>query len=262
MRGLVLILLLPITSPTWAFNWADLWTTPDHQAQAMMHQGAFSEAEKKFNHPDWQALAAFRAGHYKKAAALYHNLKNNEYNQGNALAYAGQLEAALQAYNKAIANNPHDKDARYNRKIVQALLKKKQEQQKQEQQKQDQQKQDQQKQDQQKQDQQNQDQQNQDQQNQDQQKQDQQNQDQQNQDQQNQDQQKQDQQKQDQQKQDQQKQDQPATPQANKAHQTKTKQDEREQNAAKKQWLKLIPDDPGGLLREKFLRDYLRRQQG
>ena len=33
---------------------------------------------------------------------------------------------------------------------------------------------------------------------------------------------------------------------------------EREKQQAKKQWLRLVPDDPGGLMREKFLRDYLR----
>ena len=36
---------------------------------------------------------------------------------------------------------------------------------------------------------------------------------------------------------------------------------DREQQQAKEQWLRLIPDDPGGLLREKFLRDYLRMQR-
>ena len=39
-------------------------------------------------------------------------------------------------------------------------------------------------------------------------------------------------------------------------------QEEKEQRKARDQWLKLIPDEPGGLLREKFLRDHLRRQRG
>ena len=37
---------------------------------------------------------------------------------------------------------------------------------------------------------------------------------------------------------------------------------DREKQQAKQQWLRLIPDDPGGLMREKFLRDHLRRQHG
>ena len=35
-----------------------------------------------------------------------------------------------------------------------------------------------------------------------------------------------------------------------------------EKQQAKEQWLKLVPDDPGGLMKEKFLRDYIRRQRG
>ena len=37
-------------------------------------------------------------------------------------------------------------------------------------------------------------------------------------------------------------------------------QDEKQQ--AVEQWLQRVPDDPGGLLRRKFLLEYQRRQQG
>ena len=37
---------------------------------------------------------------------------------------------------------------------------------------------------------------------------------------------------------------------------------ESEKQRAKEQWLRLIPDDPGGLMRQKFMRDHLRRQRG
>ena len=218
MRPIFLtMILLQIMPQTWAFSWNDVWSTPDHQAQIMMNKGQFSKAQATFDNPNWQAFAAFRAGHYKKAASLYGQLKNDNYNQGNALAYDGQLEAALQAYNKAIANNPTDQDALYNRKIIEELLKKKQ------------------------------------------QRQDQKNQEQKEQDKQNQEQKDQEQKKQEQQNQQQDKKD--------KQSETKPEQhsnqspEEREQKQAKKQWLKLVPDDPGGLMREKFLRDYLRRQQ-
>ena len=36
----------------------------------------------------------------------------------------------------------------------------------------------------------------------------------------------------------------------------------RERQQENEQWLRLIPDDPGGLMREKFRRDYLRKQRG
>ncbi len=36
---------------------------------------------------------------------------------------------------------------------------------------------------------------------------------------------------------------------------------QQEQQLARQQWLRRVPDNPGGLLKQIFLRDYLRRQQ-
>ena len=230
------IISLSLSSQSWAFDWNELWKTPDQKAHVLMNKSQFAQAEATFDNPDWKALAAFRAGHYKKAATLYAQLKNNDYNRGNALAHAGQLEAAIQAYDRALANNPNNQDAMFNRKIVEELLKK---QQKQKQNQDKQQKQFDNKSN---------------------------NKTENNQEQQN--------------KENQQDQKNSANPQKKqeKNEQGKNKKDikstskskqesnlspeEQEQQQAKKQWLKLIPDDPGGLMREKFLRDYLRRQQG
>ncbi|CEG58914.1 tetratricopeptide repeat protein [Legionella fallonii] len=157
----------------------------------------------------------------------------------------------------------------------------------------DQQNKDQQSKDQQNKDQQNKDQQSKDQQNKDQQSKDQQSKDQQSKDQQSKDQQSKDQQSKDQQSKDQQNKDQQNKDQQNKNQQNKNQQNKeqsqknqqqkklnksekndqnqtdleqsegaREKQQAKEQWLRLIPDDPGGLLREKFLRDHLRRERG
>ncbi|WP_131739833.1 tetratricopeptide repeat protein [Legionella adelaidensis] len=74
------------------------------------------------------------------------------------------------------------------------------------------------------------------------------------QDKQNQDKQNQDKQNQDKQNQDKQNQDKQEIGEASK--------EKKNQEEAKEQWLRLIPDDPSGLMREKLLRDHLRRQNG
>jgi Ca-activated chloride channel family protein len=241
MRSIFFVILLNITYKTQAFDWNALWQTPDQKAHVLMNKSQFAQAEATFDNPEWKALAAFRAGHYKKAATLYAQLKNNDYNRGNALAHAGQLEAAIQAYDKALARNPNDQDAIFNRNIVTELLKKQQKQDQDKQQKQFDNKSN-------------------------------------NRTENNQEQQ--DKKQEAQNKENQQDQQNSANPQKKqeKNEQGKNKKDikstskskqesnlspeEQEQQQAKKQWLKLIPDDPGGLMREKFLRDYLRRQQG
>ncbi|HAU1009403.1 TPA: tetratricopeptide repeat protein [Legionella pneumophila] len=272
-RVLTIVAVALISNQLKAFSWSDLWFTPNQQAQHLMEKGQFAKAKDLFERNDWAASAAYRAGDYEQAAKLFNELKTEQgyYNQGNALAHLGKYEEAIRAYDKALAFNPNNQDALYNRKLISELLKKDKEKKKsQNQQDKDQQNKDQQNQDQQNQDKQNKNQQNQDQQNQDKQNKNQQNQDQQNQDKQNKNQQNQDQQNQDKQNKDQQNRDQQNKAQQNKNQNKKNDKQEgeiqsesnQEKQLAKEQWLRLIPDDPGGLMREKFLRDHLRRERG
>ncbi|MFO9125617.1 tetratricopeptide repeat protein [Legionella pneumophila serogroup 1] len=272
-RVLTIVGAALISNQLKAFSWSDLWFTPNQQAQHLMEKGQFAKAKDLFERNDWAASAAYRAGDYEQAAKLFNELKTEQgyYNQGNALAHLGKYEEAIRAYDKALAFNPNNQDALYNRKLISELLKKDKEKKKsQNQQDKDQQNKDQQNQDQQNQDKQNKNQQNQDQQNQDKQNKNQQNQGQQNQDKQNKNQQNQGQQNQDKQNKDQQNRDQQNKAQQNKDQNKKNDKQEgeiqsesnQEKQLAKEQWLRLIPDDPGGLMREKFLRDHLRRERG
>ena len=232
------LLAMALVTRVHASTWDNLWLTQNQQAQRLMDKHQFAEAAEGFEDSAWRATAAYRSGKYDNAAAGYQALDTDEgyYNQGNALAHMGQYEKALKAYDHALRLNSKHEDAQYNRKLVEELIKKdKQKQSKENKDKQDQ-------------DKQNQDKQNQDKQNQDKQNQDKQNQDKQNQDKQNQD-------KQSQKKQNQKKQNQ-------KKKKANISTAESEKQRAKEQWLRLIPDDPGGLMRQKFMRDHLRRQRG
>lgn len=112
--------------PLYAFSWQDLWFTQDQQAQALMQKGQYNKAQQTFEREDWRAAAAYRAGDYEHAAELYRNMKNEQayYNLGNALAHMGRYEQAIAAYNKALAIDPDNQDALHNRNLLKERLKK------------------------------------------------------------------------------------------------------------------------------------------
>jgi Ca-activated chloride channel family protein len=127
----LLVLLLPAPGPAEAFEWRDLWLTPDQQARRNLEAGDAKAAARRFEDPAWKAAAAYRAGEYDAAAQQLESLKDSpaHYNRGNALARQGRLEDALKAYDQALRQTPGEEDTLYNRKLVEDALKKRQEQQ-------------------------------------------------------------------------------------------------------------------------------------
>ena len=109
-----------------AFNWDDLWLRPDQQATELFHQGETDYASKLFEDNEWKATAAYRSGDYEKAAEQFAKKDNTRanFNRGNALAFAGRLQDAIDSYEKVLSVNPQHKDAKFNKKLVEDLLKK------------------------------------------------------------------------------------------------------------------------------------------
>ena len=122
---LALLCLLPLPKNSYAFEWQNLWRTPDQQALRDYQKNAYSQAAEKFENPAWKAAAQYKAGAFDKASEQFQNL-GDAYNQGNALAKKGQLKEALAAYEQAIKENPYDNDAKFNKELVEKELAKQQ----------------------------------------------------------------------------------------------------------------------------------------
>jgi Ca-activated chloride channel homolog len=112
----------------WPIAWSDLWRTADQQGQAMLDAGEPALAAARFRDPRRRAYADLEAGRYPQAAKLLapFNDAQSEYNDGNALAGSGQLQAALAAYDAALKLAPTDKDIRHNRDLVERALRQRQ----------------------------------------------------------------------------------------------------------------------------------------
>ncbi len=132
-----LLLILPLPKNSYALGWQDLWQTKDQQAQQAYKKQDYAKAAKQFENPDWKAAAHYKAGEYDKALESLKSSKSTSsaYNQGNALAKAGQLEEAVKAYDKALAMNPDNSDAKHNKAVVEKALEKQEQEQNQDQKK-------------------------------------------------------------------------------------------------------------------------------
>ena len=123
VAGITLLLTFH-SPPPQAAEWQDLWLTPDQQGARQLANDLPAEAAATFNDPAWRGVAAYQAGTYDRAAQSFASEQTADslYNLGNALALQGDLQGALAAYEKSLAQLPDAEDAIANRDFIQSLL--------------------------------------------------------------------------------------------------------------------------------------------
>jgi Ca-activated chloride channel family protein len=126
-RGWIAVFLLVIVWPApraQAFEWQDLWQRRDQRGYEALQLNEPARAAELFESPEWRSAAQYRADQFDSSAATLTNLDTAtaHYNRGNALAKGGALEAAIGAYDQALALDPDHEDARYNRDLVAQFL--------------------------------------------------------------------------------------------------------------------------------------------
>ncbi len=126
LLSLAFICLIPFPESSYALEWKDLWQRQDQQAQQAFKQKHYQQAAEQFENEQWKAAAQYKAKQFDKTTET---LKHDEsavglYNKGNALAQSGKLAEALEAYKKSLAKNPTDKDAKFNKDLVEKQLEK------------------------------------------------------------------------------------------------------------------------------------------
>jgi Ca-activated chloride channel family protein len=125
------LLLLVSPQPSYALGWDDLWLRPDQQGQRLLEADQAKEAASRFRDPQWQGEALYRAGDYAGAAERFAQSDSAiaHYNRGNALAKGNELEAALDAYEQALERQPELQSAQQNKALVEQLLRQQKQQQ-------------------------------------------------------------------------------------------------------------------------------------
>jgi Ca-activated chloride channel family protein len=112
------ILLLP--APADAGVWDDFWRRPDQQAYTALRDGEPERAAGLFEDGAWRAAADYRNEAFERAAEHYRGDPSIDglYNLGNALAQQQDFQGAIDAYDRVLAQNPDHDDARHNKAIV------------------------------------------------------------------------------------------------------------------------------------------------
>ena len=110
--------------PVRALDWQDLWARPDQQVSAALARDDPATAVATADAAIWRGPALYRNREYAAAADAYAALESADahYNRGNALALSGRLRAALDAYDAALGIAPDLEDAVFNRRLVEELL--------------------------------------------------------------------------------------------------------------------------------------------
>jgi Ca-activated chloride channel family protein len=130
--SVALLCVMPLSGPAEASVWQDLWKNRNQQAREKLEDGDAAEAAALFENPTWRAVAQYRAGDYDRSAAGFRERTGESpavgeadgfYNLGNALARSGELEASIDAYERALEIDPQSEDAAWNRDQVKEFLK-------------------------------------------------------------------------------------------------------------------------------------------
>jgi Ca-activated chloride channel family protein len=123
--ALIPLTVLVMPAPARAVTWDDLWARPEQQAARALQRGDPALAAGVARDPLWKGGALYRGGQYEEAAAAFSHSDETtaNYNRGNALARAGRLAEALSAYDAALEAQPRHADALHNRALVARLEK-------------------------------------------------------------------------------------------------------------------------------------------
>ena len=127
-----IIFILPLSQPVYAdpieIDSKHLWFSPDQKAMKSFNAGDNENAARQFTRPEWKASAYYRNGDYEAAAKTLENTSHSDgfYNRANALAKLGKYEEAVKAFDNAIELNENNEDAIYNRDQVKKALEKQQ----------------------------------------------------------------------------------------------------------------------------------------
>lgn len=119
-----LLILVIICSMQTSYGFYQYLFNNDRQGFIYYQQQNYQAAYDKFSHNHWRGLAALQNKNYKLAITHLIKEKSlaAQYNLGNAYALNGDYEEAIKQYEAVLAVDSNQQDAAYNLQLLQKLL--------------------------------------------------------------------------------------------------------------------------------------------
>ena len=117
------VCFLPIPAAE-ASLWDDLWKTKNQQAAEALRMGDAETAASLFENPQWRGTAHYKNEGFGAAQTEFsqYNTSDSRFNLGNALAKQSSYKESIEAYEQALALDPNNEDASFNKQLIEKLL--------------------------------------------------------------------------------------------------------------------------------------------
>ena len=131
LSALLVAVLMIDAAPSNANTLENFWSTADQKGAKALAEGDAARAATLFEAPDWRGTAHYEAGDFRSSSAEFGKLDSADalYNRGNALALSGDFQGAIDSYDKSLEAEPDRQDAIDNRELVKSLLEQQQQEQ-------------------------------------------------------------------------------------------------------------------------------------
>ncbi len=140
-----MVLTMVVSFNTHAFEWRNLWSTPEQRAAKNLEAGDYDTLVQEAPSAAWQGVGQYRQGDFEAASESFAKQHEQavaagstpdavsaQYNRANAEVLAGNYDQALNLYDEVLELDPEHEDAKHNAEIAKQLWKQQQEQQQQE----------------------------------------------------------------------------------------------------------------------------------
>ena len=120
----IIAIVMPADREPYAMEFNELWLNSEQLAFEAYQKGNYDAARRLSEKPYLTGSALFKIQDYAAAVENFsqENTARSIYSRGNALAFQGKFEQALQAYQQALALQPEFEDARYNQHLIESYL--------------------------------------------------------------------------------------------------------------------------------------------